>query len=120
MAEVQWREQFLSAQSRGERLIDLALVDAWLHKQKDIWEDQGLTVVVHPATQALPKNSVRADIDGSSFVSTLIIWDSGEWDVTVGLVEGEGTETSDYQPATSTEEVISKVRVELQRKGIIS
>lgn len=105
----EWQDRLHEAERHGERLIDLAAVAAWVNQQMSLWETRGHAVELFPITHGLPKNSLRFNIDTDTTVSTTVIWDSGEWEVTVGHISAEQTETSEYQPAVSTEEVIAKV-----------
>lgn len=107
------------AERREEKIVDLSAVETWAQRQKSTWEAHGYIVEVFPITQGLSKNSLRFNIDdGKTVVSTTIVWDSGEWEVSVGRVTAEQPETSAYQPAQSTEDAIFKVEAELQRMGI--
>ena len=109
MSEDTWLARVCAANERGETLIDLDAVAAWMQRLTPIWQACGYTVECFPVTRDTPKNAVRMNIDGPTFVSTTIVWDSGEWDVSVGHVTDEHTRTNAYDPASSTDEVIAKV-----------
>lgn len=119
MSEDSWLVRVRAANERGETLIDLNTVAAWMQRLTPTWRACGYTVECFPVTRDTPKNAVRMNIDGLTFVSTTIVWDSGEWDVSVGHVTDEHTRTSDYAPASSTDEVLAKVEHALAAMGIM-
>src|SRR5579871_4795147 len=104
-----WLARLKAANGRGETLVNLNAVAAWMQHLTPTWEAQGYTVRCFPVTHDSPKNSVHMDIDGPTFVSTPIDWDSGEWEVSIGRIEEKHTHTTDYAPASTTEEVLAKV-----------
>jgi hypothetical protein len=115
-----WLAQVQAANARGETLVDLDAVATWMQQQTPLWEARGFAVEQFPVTRDVPKNSVRMNVDGPDFVSTTIVWDSGEWEIGIGRVTDEHTQTSDYDPGSSTDEVLAKVAQALTAVGIIA
>lgn len=119
MDQEAWLARLRAANERGETLVDLDAVAVWMQQQTPLWKACGLTVEHFPVTRDAPKNSVRMNIDGPDFVSTTIVWDSGEWEVGIGRVTDEHTQTSDYDPASSTDEVLARIEQALTAVGLM-
>lgn len=119
MSEDTWLARVRAANERGETLVDLDAVAAWMQRLTTAWQAHGLTVEHFSVTRDAPKNSVRMNIDGPTVVSTTIVWDSGEWGVSVGHVTDKRAHTSAYAPASSTDEVLAKVAHALATMGVI-
>jgi len=119
MNENEWLTRGRDAYKHEERHVDLHIVEAWIGEQKTRWEALGYTVELFPMTQGTGKNSVRFNVDGPTLVPTTIVWDSGEWEVSVGRMEDDHPQTSAYGPVTSTDAVIAKVEAALRAIGIV-
>ena len=119
MSEDAWLARVRAANERGETLVDLDAVAAWMRRLTPRWEARGLTVAHFPVTRDVPKNSVRMDIDGLDFVSTTMVWGSGEWEVGIGRVTDEHTQTTAYDPGTSTDDVLKKLEQAFAALGMM-
>jgi len=113
-----WSQAVREASRSGESLVDLSTVAAWISRNRHLWVDGGLTVEVFAKSEGTPKNSIHLNIDGPAFMSTTIIWDSGEWEVSFGHLGADDVQTSEYEPAESTAEVIQKIQRALGHAGI--
>lgn len=121
MGEDAWLAQVRAANERGETLVDLDAISAWMRRLTPRWEARGFTVAHFLVTREVPKNSVRMDIDSPDFVSTTMVWDSGEWEVGIGRVtdEHEHTQTTAHDPGTSTDDVLKKLERAFAALGMV-
>jgi hypothetical protein len=92
---------------------------AWLSHEQEQWEAQGLKVDIGPVSQGRSKNSMGVSLETDRLWGMIRVWDSGEWEVAKFDRVTQDDEWSEYQPASSVEELIAKVGAQLQRMGFV-
>lgn len=115
-----WLAQVQAAYGRGETLVDLDAIAAWMQHLTPRLEAHGCNVEHFPVSRGDGKNAVRMNMDNPEFVAEATVWDSGEWEVSIGRLTDEHAQTSDYDPGSSTDEVLRKVEQALVATGIMA
>lgn len=118
MTEEEWLKLLHAAWERGERLVDLDAVYAWVQRQQPHWEDRGLSVDVRPPTKGRDKDSMAVTFESATLVGQLIVWDSGEYELGRILLPSDNDVSVPYRPAHNTAELIRRLAERMEQLGI--
>lgn len=118
MTEDEWLELLHAAWERGERLIDLDAVHAWVQRQQPHWKGRGLSIGVRPPSRGHGKDAMSVTFESETLVGQLIVWDSGEYELGRILLATDDDVSVPYRPAHNTDELVRRITEQMEQLGI--
>lgn len=92
----------------------------WLNSERTFWERQNLSVEVKTSELNREKPSLICHLESDQFYADLIVWASGEWELTKTDKLTDETQVSAYAPVRSESELFSRVKDEMIRMKVLS